>query len=266
MWGYALLGLLVGAVLNHAANTLPERRSVVQAPRCASCSREHSPLEWIALLALILGRRRCPQCAKTLAWRAPLVELGTALLFAYLWSRYGPSAQLALFTLYSCIFILVLLTDLEHRLVLNVVMLPAILFAIVSAFFRPDMRYGLALFGGLFGFLLVFLIYLAGPLFVRVWSRMRGQTTTEVPFGFGDVTLSTFIGLVVGFPAVGFALAIGFFLGGIGAVAFILARVVLQRRYVALTAIPYGPFLIAGGMIMMLNGPAIVEAYTSSYR
>ena len=266
MWGYALLGLLVGAILNHAANVLPARQPLMQSPRCSSCGREHSPLEWIALLALLLGRRRCPACGKALSWRAPLVEIGTALLFAYLWSRYGPSAQLALFTLYSCVFILVLLTDLEHRLVLNVVMLPAILLAIVASFFRPDMNYRLALFGGFIGFLLVFLIYLAGPLFVRVWSRMRGQTTSEVPFGFGDVTLSTFIGLVVGFPAVVFALAVGFLLGGIGALAVIVLRLLIRRRYTALMAIPYGPFLIGGGMAMMLYGPAFVAAYMNSYR
>ena len=266
MLGYALLGLLVGALLNHAANTLPMRQSLLQAPRCASCQRERSPLEWLGVLAFLTGRRRCPRCGQALLWRAPVVELLTALLFAYLWQRYGPSAQLALYTLYSAIFILVFLTDLEHRLVLNVVMLPAILFAALASFFRPDMNYKLALFGGLMAFVLVFMIYRAGPLFVRIWSRLRGQTTAEVPFGFGDVTLSTFIGLVVGFPGALFALFIGFFLGGIGAVLFIGARLFLQRRYTALMAIPYGPFLITGGVLMMLYGPQIMSAYLGSYR
>jgi len=198
--------------------------------------------------------------------RAPLVELLTALLFAYLWRRYSPSTQLALFTLYSAIFILVLITDLEHRLILNSVMYPGIALAAAASFFRQDVHYRLALLGGLVGFALVLLIYLAGPLFVRVWSRLRGQRTTEVPFGFGDVKLAAFIGLVVGFPAVIFALFIGIFLGGIGALFFIVLRAFIQRRYTALAAIPYGPFLVAGGVIMMLYGPAIMAAYLGAYR
>lgn len=265
MLGYALLGLIVGALLNHAANTLPYRQSPSQPPKCPFCGQDYSPLEWIAVVSYLAGRRQCSHCGAPLSYRAPLVELFTALAFAYLWRRFGPSTQLALFTLYAIVFILVFVIDLEHRLILNVVMYPAILLAVLASFFRPDLNYRLALLGGATGFLLVLLIYLGGPLFVRLWSRLRGEDTAEVPFGFGDVTLSTFIGLVVGFPGIIFALFIGILLGGIGAIVVILSRLVLRKGYVSLMAIPYGPFLIAGGALMLLYGPRIMSAYLSAY-
>ncbi len=266
MLGYALLGLIVGALLNHVATRLPRREPLGALPECPGCQRPHHPLEWVGIVALLTGRRRCPACGFVSSLRAPAVELFTALLFAYLWGRYGPSTQLALFSLYSIVFILVVVTDLEHRLILHAVMLPAIAFALVAAFFRDDTSYRLLWFGGLLGFLLVFAIYLAGPLFVRLWGRARGQTAAEVPFGFGDVTLSTFIGLAVGFPGIIFVLFIGFFLGGIAALAIIFSRLLLQRRYTALTVIPYGPFLVIGGMLILLYGPQIMGAYRSVYR
>jgi len=266
MLGYALLGLIVGVVLNHVATRLPRREPLTAPPKCPNCQREQHPLEWVGIIALLTGRRRCPACGFVPSWRAPIVEVFTALLFAYLWGRYGPSTQLALFSLYSIVFILVVITDLEHRLILHAVMFPAIAFALAAAFFRDDTNYRLLWFGGLLGFLLVFAIYLAGPLFVRLWGRARGQTTAEVPFGFGDVTLAAFIGLVVGFPGVIFALFIGFFLGGIAALAVILSRLLVQKRYTALTAIPYGPFLVVGGMLILLYGPQIMATYRSVYR
>jgi len=264
MLGYALWGLVLGVVINHLANKLPARESPLGAPTCPNCDTELTAWQWSGIVATLTGRRSCPGCEKAISLRAPLVELICAALFGYLFSRYGPSVQLGLFSLYSFVFILVFVIDLETRLILNVVMLPAILMAIAGSFFRSDINYLQSLVGGATGFVLVLLIYLAGPLFVKVWSRMRGQTTTEVPFGFGDVMLSLYIGLVVGFPAVIFALFIGIFGAGIGAVAFILYRA-SAKSYSALTAIPYGPFLVIGGMIMMLYGPAVMGAYLGAY-
>ena len=266
MLGYALFGLILGAIINHLANALPARRPPLQSPLCPDCEEESSPIQWIGVLAYLAGKRRCPGCERTIPARVPVVEVFTTLLFAYLWNRYGPSAQLVFFSFYSFVFILTFVTDLEHRLILNVVMYPSVAIALITSFFRPDMTYLQALVGGLAGFVLVLLIYLAGPLFVRVWSRVRGQTTTEVPFGFGDVSLSLFIGLVVGFPGIIFALFIGIFAAGLGAVAFLLSRSLVRGRYRALTAIPYGPFLIVGGLTMMLYGGSIISSYMGAYQ
>ncbi len=265
IWVYAFLGLLVGALLNHAANVLPRRQALGQPPRCRTCEADLPLRQWFSIAALASGRR-CAQCQEPLPWRGLILEIITALLFAFLWRAYGPSWPLALFTLFTVIFELVFVIDLEHRLILNVVIYPAIVFAAAASFFRPDLGYRLALLGGALGFVLVLLIYLAGPLFVRLWSRMRGETTTEVPFGFGDVKLALYIGLVVGFPAVVFALIIGMLLAGLGAALFIVARRSLGRRYVALTAIPYGPFLVAGGLLMLYYGAPIMSAYLGAYQ
>jgi len=244
---------------------LPRRRALWQAPRCLACEAALPPRQWSSIAALATGRR-CAQCQGPIPWRGPILELGTALLFAFLWHAYGPSWQLALFTLYTVIFELVFVIDLEHRLILNVVIYPAIVLAAATSFLRPDLGYRLALLGGVLGFVLVWLIYLAGPLFVRLWSRVRGETTAEVPFGFGDVKLALYIGLVVGFPAVVFALIIGMLLAGLGAAFFIVARRLLGRRYTALTAIPYGPFLVVGGLLMLFYGAPIMSAYLGAYQ
>jgi len=76
--------------------------------------------------------------------------------------------------------------------------------------------------------------------------------------GAGDVKLAAFIGLVAGWPGVVPALILGILLGGLGALVTLIVQVA-RRTYKPLTsALPYGPFLAAGGLAMVLWGEAII--------
>ena len=112
------------------------------------------------------------------------------------------------------------------------------------------------------GLVVGMLLYLGGGLFAHVLGRVRGEPIAEAALGFGDVTLLTFIGLVVGVPEVLLALVIGILSGGIFAGLYLLVRGLLQRRYVLYTAIPYGPFLILGGATMLYFGQYVMAWYT----
>jgi prepilin signal peptidase PulO-like enzyme (type II secretory pathway) len=197
-----------------------------------------------------------------------LVELVMVAYFVLLWYRPGAllsaSAAIttALNTVYGAIGVLVLVTDLEHRLVLHAVMLPAIALAALAAFVNPAFSSpARALLGGALGLICALALYFGGMLFARLLGRMRGQPLTEVAFGFGDVTLITFIGLVVGVPEILFALVIGILSGGLFGLFFLLVRWLIQRRYTLFTAIPYAPFLLFGGAVMLFYGQEILSWY-----
>lgn len=259
---YSLLGLLVGGLLNVLADYLPQREPPV-APVCVFCGQPRPRRNWLAVTGYLLTQGRCTRCGARLPLRHLITELATALLFAFLWQRYGSSPQLFFETLYTAIFVLLFIIDLEHRLILHVTTLPAIALAIVGSFFlsRKGYSWRLALLGGGTGFFLVLGMYLFGHLFVRLMERLRGQKIDQVAFGFGDVTLTTFIGLVVGFPNVIFALLLGVLLGGAGGAIYWLTKAVMRRDYSPFTAIPYGPFLIAGGWSFMIWGQEILRWY-----
>ncbi len=254
---YALLGLGVGAWLNVCADQLPRWRRLRRAPFCPYCDQPRPWWAWISTLAYLRFRPGCPYCGASISWRHPLTELGTAGLFAFLWARYGTEDWrfLVLYTVYASILVLVLIIDLEHRLILNVVIYPAWLLALAGSFLHPKPYfYRLALVGGAVGFGLLFLIYLGGELFIRIVSRMRGKPLHAVAFGFGDVRLGGFIGLILGFPAVLTALLITVLTGGLFGSVYWLVRAVILRRYSLFTAIPYGPFLVLGAMVVMFWG------------
>ena len=256
---YALLGLVVGALINLCADQLPSWRRLRRLPFCPYCDEPRPVWAWLGTLAYLRFKPECQDCAAPISWRHPLVELGTAGLFAFLWYQYGQGDQVALlipYTVYSAIFVLVLVIDLEHKLILNVVMYPAWALALLGSLLHPSPHfYRLALLGGAVGFGILYLIYLLGVLFVKVMSRMRGKPINAVAFGFGDVRLGGFIGLVLGFPTVLNAIFVAILLGGLGGLVFWFVRAVILRRYSLFTAIPYGPFLVISAMFFMFFAP-----------
>jgi leader peptidase (prepilin peptidase)/N-methyltransferase len=256
---YALLGLALGVGINALADQLPRWRRVRRAPFCAACEAPRPLWAWSGALAYVGQGGRCPQCGQGIPWRQPLVEVGTAALFGFLWYRYGLAGEwrfLLLYSVYSAILVLVLVIDLEHKLILNVVMYPAWGVALLGSLVHPtDYYYRLALLGWVAGFGLLFLIYLLGEVFVKVMSRMRGRDINAVAFGFGDVRLGGFMGLVLGFPEVLSAIFLAIFLGGLVGMAYWFVQAVVLKRYSLFTAIPYGPFLVAGTMVLMFFGP-----------
>ncbi len=238
---YAIIGLAVGTALNALADDLPYHRRV-ERWRCIECQAQRWPL---ATLAYLAGRGRC-KCGKLVSPRAVIVELFTACVFGFLWQRYGLSLQLVLASFYLSVYILVTVTDLEHRLILDAVIYPAIGVALVGGLFNANFSARGAWLSGLLAFGVLLSIYGLGALF----GRVRGRPGV-VPFGQGDVKLGAFIGLTTG-PAVVLALMIGIVSAGVAALLCVMYLLLVQRRSALGVAMPYGPFLALGGALMVV--------------
>ena len=238
---YALLGLAISSFLNVCIDRLPERASIVSPPsHCPACGRRLAPFDLIPLVSYLLLRGRCRNCGAPIPRRVLLVEAMTGLLFVLLWYRYGSSLQLLLATLYTCFFIVIFFIDLEHHLVLNRVIYPAIVVALLAIPITPNHDVVKLVGGGAIGFGVLFLIAFIYP----------------AGMGMGDVKLATFIGLVVGFPAVFAALLVSFVAGGLVGGGLLLTGLKGRKD-----PIPFAPFLVAGGMVAMLYGQQIIDWY-----
>ena len=233
---FVILGLLIGGLVNQLGSDLPTRRSVTR-PHCPHCGRNREWWQWLSLPSYLIGRARCPSCDAAIRLRQPLVEIGLAVAYVYLWLELGPSVKLVLYLVYSAISALVLTTDIERRLILNVVMYPAILFALGASFFTPGMVWWSSLVGGAIGFAFFLVAALVG-------NTLFGSGA----LGGGDVKLAAFIGLVTGFPLIVEALLLTIFIGAIVSLILIATRVRSLRDH-----IPYGPFLIAGAIVALLG-------------
>ena len=237
-----LLGLLVGGIVNQLGSDLPARRSPTR-PHCPYCGQDRPWWQWLALPAYVIRHAGCPSCGAPIRLRHPLVEIGLAVTFGYLWIVLGPSAKLIFYLIYSAVFAIILVTDIERRLIPNAVTFPAIAIALVASLVVPGITWWSALIGGAIGFAFFLLAYVVG-------------TTVFGPLalGQGDITLAFLVGLTTGFPLVVEALVITIFAGA-GISALLLVTRVRGLR----DPIPYGPFLVIGAAVTLMWGYPIAE-------
>ena len=240
----ALLGLAVGSFLNVCCDRLPQRQSIIRPPsHCSSCGQKLKIRDLVPIFSYLWLRGHCRYCGARITLRLPLVEVGTALLFALLCWHYGLGPQLPMALIYACIFLVVFVIDLEHGLILDIVVYPGMVLAFVFSFFWPELGWpslGVlsALLGGAIGFSLMLVPYLVSG------GGMGG----------GDVKLAGLIGLATGFPYVLIALLLAIISAGVLAIALIASRRRTRKQ-----TIPFGPFLAAAAMVTLVWGQPIAD-------
>lgn len=167
-----------------------------------------------------------------------LVVLGTAFLGGACGLVYGFTLEAAAATIFCWVLVVITRTDLEHRLIPDLVVLPgAVVVLALRTIDEPSVEWILSALG-------------AGlVLFVVVLIHPRG-------LGMGDVKLSAFLGAGLGVSVIP-AMFVGFF----SAVLPALAIFVREGRDARKAAIPLGPFLALGGVVALFWGGAILDWY-----
>ena len=224
---YAAAGLLIGTLLNWAVDYLP-RFSTTR----AITTRPPSPRWTFAAWQLLTSAAKRTVSPATRF--SASIELGTALLCAYLGVRFGLTWDSLLLAAVCVFLILIAAIDLKYRLVLNALIYPAILITLVLQIASPGKNLPAVLMGAAFGFI----------IFAAVAWLRPGE------LGGGDIKLATWIGLFFGFPTVLWALIIGVTSGGIT-----VAVLLLSRRWNLKSQIPYAPFLCLGALIALFYNP-----------
>lgn len=238
---FALLGTAIGSFLNVCIDRLPIGRSLVRPPsHCDACQHRLSLKDLIPLFSYLRLRGHCRYCRAPIPRRIFWVEVGTGLLFAFIYWRYGLSVEFAVNAFYCCLFIVLGVIDLEHKLILNKIVYPAAVVALIIDAFLPQPGIINGVIGGTIGFALLLipaLIYRGG-------------------MGWGDVKMAALIGLVTGFPLVFVALLTGVVLGGLVGGILLLLRIKKRKE-----AIPFGPFLSLATIATLLWGGDILSWY-----
>ena len=182
------------------------------------------------------------------------VELGMGILFAFLCWHYGLGWELAIVTFYCCLFIILLVIDLEHGILPNKIIYPGMVIALVVAIlgsmfgFEPsgvtDSGFELwivdAAIGGSIGFGLLLIVALI----------FRGG------MGGGDIKLAGLIGLVTGFPLVFVAMFLAVVGGGLVGGVLLLLKLKGRKE-----TIPFGPFLALAAIATLFWGNGLLDWY-----
>jgi leader peptidase (prepilin peptidase)/N-methyltransferase len=113
-----VFGLVIGSFVNVVVHRLPLGQSIVR-PRshCPRCRRPLPPWENVPLVSWLVLCGRCRGCRARISPRYPAVEVGTALVFAALAWRHGPSPLAPLWMAFAAALLAAALIDTEHQII-----------------------------------------------------------------------------------------------------------------------------------------------------
>jgi prepilin signal peptidase PulO-like enzyme (type II secretory pathway) len=228
-----LLSLLAGWLVNLAADTLPERRPLGQT--------WHWPLRLLPASFWQRWGLELPDAIAPWPRRRTIVVWLLALALGWLtYIRVGWGIGGMVLALHSWYFLTIAVIDLEHRLVLNRLLLPALPVLLLATASGRTLPAGSALLGAAMGFGLFLLL-------VLVWPGGMGM---------GDAKLAGIIGLATGFSGVVIALAIGICAGGLSALV-VLTRHGFRRGQ----TMAYAPYLVLGAWVALYFGAELWRLY-----
>lgn len=232
-------GLAIGSFLNVVAARVPRKRSIVTpGSACMSCGHELSWHENIPVFSYLALRGRCKSCGVKIGVVYPAVELVTACLIAASFLAFGFSGKAFVAAFFCAVLVTVSATDLSHRIIPNVIVLPATAIVLVAmTALEPSAEWALGAFGAS---LFLFLAALAYP---------KGM-------GMGDVKLALLLGAMLG-RTVPVALMVGM-IAALVPSAILLARHGSAARKMG---IPFAPFLSLGGIVALFFGDELLDAY-----
>src|SRR5687767_148134 len=178
-------GLIFGSFATAVAHRIPRGESVVTGrSRCPGCGDTIAAYDNIPVLSWLMLRGRCRGCGERISPRYPVTELTMAVLFTLTAAVLGTEdlGELALGLTFCATLVIITLTDLERRVIPNVVLaVSAVIGLGIVIGTDPgslDERAIAALGAG-------------GFLFVAALAYPRGM-------GMGDVKLAALMGLFLG--------------------------------------------------------------------
>ncbi len=242
-----IIGFLCGAIINYLADTLPVKRRLT-APFCHVCQMPQSISNYFFL------PRRCQNCGAKRKPRTIVVEGIFSFLAIYLWFFPNQRLNFVLGLLLWAYFGLVIIIDLEHRLILHSVSIAGGILGCGMGVWMHGITP--TLLGGVLGFLIMFVLYYIGILlFNKIKKHPKDdlpndEQTVEEALGFGDVNLSGVVGLLLGWPGIVAGITITIFLAG-GFSLLYLIYMMVNKKYHKYMSIPYGPFIIFGAAILL---------------
>jgi leader peptidase (prepilin peptidase)/N-methyltransferase len=261
-----LFGLLIGSFLNVCIYRLPRDQSVVR-PRskCPNCGAMVRAWDNIPVVSWLLLGGRCRDCKTRIPVRYVLVELLTALLFAFFIARDGLTIAAARDCVLAAILITLTFTDLETRILPEEFTLGGIAAGLFFSLLTPVGDGTSAVFGltgrlGSFVDSLLGAVVPAGGLWLTGWLFLKIRKKEGL--GFGDVVMIAAIGAFLGPRETLLCLVLASVAGSIVGLIYIRVKKEDPGEY----QLPLGSFLGIAGIVTAAFGQSLIDWYAALLR
>jgi len=262
------LGLMVGSFLNVVIHRLPrimEREwheqcsnldreetppavpynLIVPRSACPSCGHMISAWKNIPVISWLALRGRCAHCKAPISPRYPIVEALTGIISGYIAWHFGFGATALAALLFTWTLIALTFIDFDTQLLPDSITQPLIWLGLLFNLNNLFTSLEAALIGAVAGYLSLWSVY----WLFKLITKREGM-------GYGDFKLLAAIGAWLGWQMLPLVILLSSLVGAVVGISLILFAG--HGRQIP---IPFGPYLAGGGLIALLWGKQITQAY-----
>lgn len=240
-----VLGAMIGSFLNVCIlrwGAEPKESVVSPRSRCPRCGKGLAWYDNIPIVSWLVLRARCRGCGQPISAQYPLIELATALLWAYMAWRHGVRLEALIGAGFGTILLGIAMTDARAYIIPDEFTWGGLVLGLLFSLAAGFSGLGHAVLGAAVGFGILWLVGTVGTWIFK-----------EDAMGGGDVKMMAMVGAFVGWQGV----LLTIFLGAlIGSLIFVPLMLMGQKKLV-----PFGIFLAIGAAVTYELGPAIINWY-----
>lgn len=237
-----IIGTIMGSFFNVVAHRLSNNESIIKpGSHCNSCQHLLKWYELIPIISFLIQGGRCRQCHTKLSWWYPLIEIITGLFYLFSYLYFGLSPDFFISLVISSVLVITCITDFNYLIILDEpLVIGSILIIIITLITSGLVDTLIAILSGLLLFFFMLLVKILGD---KAFKRES--------LGGGDIKLSFFIGLSLGYKLAFVNLVLASFLTL--PIAFYYLVKYKDRE------VPFGPFLIISNFIIFIFASPILE-------
>lgn len=208
---------------------------------CPNCDHKIKFYENVPVLGWLFLKGKCSNCHQKISAQYPIIEFLTGLLSVLVVYRLGLNVEALCFLFFSWVMISLTLIDLEFRILPDELTSPMIWLGLILSYFGLiSVPFKAAFLGAIIGYLSLWSINQLALLILK-----------KEGIGAGDFKLLAMIGAWQG---VGNLFNVILISSVAGAIVGIVVQILRRKKDNQDDAIPYGPFLALGSMIVLLCG------------
>ncbi len=224
---------------------LPRYNLMVPRSACPACGHAIGALENVPLISYLALRGKCAGCKARISPRYPLVEALTGVLSGYIAWRYGFTWQTLALLVFVWAMIALAFIDLDTFYLPDDITLPLVWAGLLANMGGLFVDLQSAVIGAIAGYLALWIVF---------WGYKLA--TGKDGMGYGDFKLLAAIGAWLGWKMLPVVILLSSLVGAIVGISLIVFA-----RHGRNVPIPFGPYLVLGGLIALFWGDQLLHYY-----
>lgn len=248
---FFVFGVCIGSFLNVIVLRTYTKESIVRGrSKCTYCHTKIRAFDLVPILSFLFLRGVCRACKQKIDWQYLIVEFVTACLFVLVFLRsnffHVSSLETARDLIFVCTLVLIFVYDYRYMIIPDRFTFPAIIFASIVNISLHTVSISSMLIGAI----------IIGGFFLAQFLFSNGRW-----IGGGDIRMGILMGCMFGLANGLVALFLSYVFGSLIGISLLLLKKVDRK-----TQIPFGTFLTAGSVVVLLTGTQILDWYLGFMR